>query len=165
MYGVICMSKYIHGRTCVYNINYHIVWCVKYRRKVLTPQISDKLYELNNLGFEVLRFKNEEVLCAPESVILQIKQTLNKSGYINVRNCAIVIDSKNFMNDKYDYQNQMWYTYYLTFSCAALLRNFFNSWACLISLIKRLFTDFNPYSFILTFLAVKSSDFKSFFCS
>ena len=29
---------------------------------------------LNNLGFEVLRFKNEEVLCAPESVILQIKQ-------------------------------------------------------------------------------------------
>ena len=34
MYGVICMSKYIHGRTCVYNINYHIVWCVKYRRKV-----------------------------------------------------------------------------------------------------------------------------------
>ncbi len=25
------MSKYIHGRTCVYNINYHIVWCVKYR--------------------------------------------------------------------------------------------------------------------------------------
>ena len=40
------MSKYIHGRTCVYNINYHIVWCVKYRRKVLSPQISDKLYEL-----------------------------------------------------------------------------------------------------------------------
>jgi very-short-patch-repair endonuclease len=34
---------------------------------------------LNNLGFEVLRFKNEEVLCAPESVILQIKQTLNKT--------------------------------------------------------------------------------------
>ncbi|MCI5612742.1 MAG: transposase, partial [Agathobacter sp.] len=33
-----CMKdKYIHARTCVYNINYHIVWCVKYRRKVLTP--------------------------------------------------------------------------------------------------------------------------------
>ena len=40
------MSKYIQGRTCVYNINYHIVWYVKYRRKVLSPQISDKLYEL-----------------------------------------------------------------------------------------------------------------------
>lgn len=34
---------------------------------------------LNNLGFEVLRFKNEEVFCAPESVILQIKQALNKT--------------------------------------------------------------------------------------
>lgn len=40
------MNKYIHGRTCVYNINYHIVWCVKYRRKVLTPQICDRLYHL-----------------------------------------------------------------------------------------------------------------------
>ena len=62
MYGVICMSKYIHGRTCVYNINYHIVWCVKYRRKVLTPQISDKLYELvqsiaEEKGFTVIECK------------------------------------------------------------------------------------------------------------
>ena len=62
MYGVMCMSKYIHGRTCVYNINYHIVWCVKYRRKVLTPQISDKLYELvqsiaEEKGFTVIDCK------------------------------------------------------------------------------------------------------------
>jgi len=40
------MNNYIHGRTSVYNINYHIVWCVKYRRKVLTPQLSERLYEL-----------------------------------------------------------------------------------------------------------------------
>lgn len=39
-------NKYIHGRTCVYNINYHIVWCVKYRRKVLSPQICNQLYEI-----------------------------------------------------------------------------------------------------------------------
>ncbi len=47
------MSKYTHGRTCVYNINYHIVWCVKYRRKVLTPEISKRLYELvKDIGIE-----------------------------------------------------------------------------------------------------------------
>ncbi|MCH4265769.1 MAG: transposase, partial [Solobacterium sp.] len=41
------MSKqYVHARTCVYNINYHIVWCVKYRRKVLTGAIVDRLYEI-----------------------------------------------------------------------------------------------------------------------
>ena len=43
----ICMgNKYTHARTCVYNINYHIVWCVKYRRKVLSPDICSRLYEL-----------------------------------------------------------------------------------------------------------------------
>ena len=39
-------DKYIHARTCVYNINYHIVWCVKYRRKVITPQVCNRLYQL-----------------------------------------------------------------------------------------------------------------------
>ena len=43
------MYKYIHARTCVYNINYHIVWCVKYRRKVLSPEICNRLHELVQL--------------------------------------------------------------------------------------------------------------------
>ena len=30
----------------VYNINYHFVWCPKYRRPVLTGQVSDRLVEL-----------------------------------------------------------------------------------------------------------------------
>ena len=36
------MSKtnLIHARTCVYNVNYHIVWSVKYRRKVLNSTIE-----------------------------------------------------------------------------------------------------------------------------
>lgn len=56
------MNKYIHDRTCVYNINYHIVWCVKYRKKVLTPEISDRLYEIimsiaNEKGFIVIECK------------------------------------------------------------------------------------------------------------
>ena len=28
------------------NINYHVVWCVKYRRKIITPQIEQFLKEL-----------------------------------------------------------------------------------------------------------------------
>ena len=59
----ICMKdKYTHARTCVYNINYHIVWCVKYRRKVLTPEISTRLYTLVSeigveKGFDVVECK------------------------------------------------------------------------------------------------------------
>ena len=31
------------GRGYVYSIQYHVVWCVKYRRKVLTPKIEKSL--------------------------------------------------------------------------------------------------------------------------
>ena len=50
----ICMeNKYTHARTCVYNINYHFVWCVKYRRKALKPEIAERLYELvQEIGLE-----------------------------------------------------------------------------------------------------------------
>ncbi len=65
------MNKYIHARTCVYNINYHIVWCVKYRRKVLTGQIEQRLYELvqetaSEKGFTVVQCRvgeNDHVHC------------------------------------------------------------------------------------------------------
>ena len=42
------MSKtnLIHARTCVYNVNYHIVWSVKYRRKVLNYTIEKRLKEI-----------------------------------------------------------------------------------------------------------------------
>ena len=76
LYGVIrytiCMeNKYTHARTCVYNINYNIVWCVKYRRKVLSADISNRLIELlkavgNEKGFSVVECKvgeNDHVHC------------------------------------------------------------------------------------------------------
>ena len=63
--------KYIHARTCIYNINYHIIWCVKYRRKVLAPEISERLSELlksigNEKGFDVIECKvsdNDHIHC------------------------------------------------------------------------------------------------------
>lgn len=39
-------SKYVHGRTCVYNIHYHIIWCVKYRRKVLSEPVTAYLKQI-----------------------------------------------------------------------------------------------------------------------
>ena len=43
----ICMKEnLIYARTCVYNINYHVVWSVKYRRKVLTSNIEARLKEI-----------------------------------------------------------------------------------------------------------------------
>ena len=35
-----------HARTCVYNVNYHVVWSTKYRRKVLNDKIEARLKEI-----------------------------------------------------------------------------------------------------------------------
>ena len=58
-YGVINIMTLTYGRGYVYSIQYHIVWCLKYRRKILSGQIEKDLFEiLNNIakdnGFEIL---------------------------------------------------------------------------------------------------------------
>lgn len=47
------------GRGYVYSLQYHIVWCVKYRRKVLTTEIENSLKEIlykiaSDNDFEIL---------------------------------------------------------------------------------------------------------------
>lgn len=56
-------NNLIHSRTCVYNINYHIVWSVKYRRKVITPEVEAYMRELvheiaSDKGFTVHEFES-----------------------------------------------------------------------------------------------------------
>ena len=42
-----CMKEnLIHLRTCVYNVNYHVVWSVKYRKVIFTPEIELYLKDL-----------------------------------------------------------------------------------------------------------------------
>lgn len=55
------MSKVNKGRGYVYFIEYHIVWCVKYRHKILTPKIENKLIEILNKIAEDNKFKITEV--------------------------------------------------------------------------------------------------------
>ena len=40
------MSKIHHGRGYVYSIQYHIVWCVKYRHEILYSQIDTDLQKI-----------------------------------------------------------------------------------------------------------------------
>ena len=58
-------NNLIHARTCVYNVNYHIVWSVKYRRKVLTADVEQYMRELiqeiaHDKGFTVAKFEAGE---------------------------------------------------------------------------------------------------------
>ena len=45
---VMKMSEIKTGRGYVYSIQYHIVWCVKYRHKILTPKIEKSLIKILN---------------------------------------------------------------------------------------------------------------------
>lgn len=52
----------IHYRTSVCNINYHVVWSVKYRRKILTPDVEQYLKKIvqeiaDDKGFTVQMFE------------------------------------------------------------------------------------------------------------
>lgn len=52
-------SKLTYGRGYVYSLQYHIVWCVKYRRSVLIGKVEDDLkallYELaDEYGFSIV---------------------------------------------------------------------------------------------------------------
>ena len=42
------MSEIKTGRGYVYSIQYHIVWCVKYRHKISTSKIEKSLIEISN---------------------------------------------------------------------------------------------------------------------
>lgn len=55
-------KSYVYANTCVYNLNYHIVWCVKYRCKALTKEIESYLVNDifsigKNKGFSVIDAK------------------------------------------------------------------------------------------------------------
>ena len=47
-------DRYSVNKTCVDNLGQHLIWCTKYRRKVLSPKIELRLKEL-------IRKKAEEI--------------------------------------------------------------------------------------------------------
>ena len=57
-------EDWVSGKTCVYNVGYHIVWSTKYRREVIQGKIETRLKELfqdiaSEYNFEI---KEQEVM-------------------------------------------------------------------------------------------------------
>lgn len=82
------MAAEIHsGRGCVYCLRYHIVWCVKYRHKVLTEEIAKELKNIlrkiaNDNGFNILEFNTDNdhvhilIDCSPQHFIPDIMKAI-----------------------------------------------------------------------------------------
>jgi putative transposase len=81
------MSEIKSGRGYVYSIQYHLVWCVKYRRKIITEQVDKSLKEiltkisLDN-GFTIIEMNTDLdhihllIDCTPQQYIPNIIKAL-----------------------------------------------------------------------------------------
>lgn len=66
-------KRYSLGAHTIFNIGYHLIWCTKYRRKVLTGSVETRLKELmrekgDELGIEIISMET-----MPEHIHLFIK--------------------------------------------------------------------------------------------
>ena len=76
-----------YGRGYVYTIQYHIVWCVKYRHRVLTPTIEKSLKEIldtiaKDNGFQIIEYNcnldhiHLLINCSPQHYIPDMMKAL-----------------------------------------------------------------------------------------
>jgi putative transposase len=81
------MSEVPHGRGYVYSIQYHIVWCVKYRHKLLYGQIDKDLQNLlrkiaEDKGITIMEMESDKdhihllIDCKPQHYIPDIVKAL-----------------------------------------------------------------------------------------
>ena len=76
-----------HGRGYIYSLQYHVVWCVKYRRKVITEQIEKSLFEIltkiaQDNNFSILEYNTDKdhvhllIDCSPQNYIPSMLKAL-----------------------------------------------------------------------------------------
>lgn len=71
-------ERWTHSNTTIFNIAYHIIWCPKYRRKVLVNEIEDRLKTLlvekaKEIGCEI---SIQEVMPDHVHIFIKTKPTL-----------------------------------------------------------------------------------------
>lgn len=66
-------KRWTTSNKAVYNVSYHIIWCPKYRRKVLTGQVETRLKELLFCKAKELGITIAEIEVMPDHVYLFVK--------------------------------------------------------------------------------------------
>lgn len=100
------MADIHKGRGYVYSIQYHIVWCVKYRHKVINGEIENKLKEIiykiaedNNFIIEEMETDLDHIHllieCSPQHYIPNIIKALKGvSARLLMKECGCVLKRK-----------------------------------------------------------------------
>lgn len=68
-------TRWTTSHKAVYNIGYHLIWCPKYRRKVLVGDVADRLRELLCAKAEALGCHVETLEIMPDHVHLFLKSS------------------------------------------------------------------------------------------
>jgi putative transposase len=66
-------ERWTYSHKCVFNIGYHIIWCPKYRRKVLQLHIADRLKVLLNEKAKEIGVAIEIMEVMPDHVHLFVR--------------------------------------------------------------------------------------------
>lgn len=66
-------NRYKYNSHCVFNIGYHIIWCPKYRRKVLVNGVDNRLKELLLEKAKSINVDIVEMEVMPDHVHLFVK--------------------------------------------------------------------------------------------
>lgn len=73
------MNDYIKDKKVVYLTQYHIIWCPKYRRDILTGDIKDRLFEIINDCCNELNATIKAIEIMPNHVHLFVSYTYKES--------------------------------------------------------------------------------------
>ena len=79
--------KTTYGRGYVYSLQYHIVWCVKYRRKIITSTVEKSLLSIINKiaddnNFKIIKMNTDMdhihllIDCSPQHYIPNVMKAL-----------------------------------------------------------------------------------------
>ncbi len=66
-------ERWTHSNKAVFNVGYHLIWCPKYRRPVLTDDVEKRLKELLTEKAEMLGIQIKKMEVMPEHVHLFVK--------------------------------------------------------------------------------------------
>ena len=66
-------DRWVNSSTSVYNLGYHIIWCPKYRRRILIDSIENRLREIILSKCEELDCQVIELNIMPDHVHLFVK--------------------------------------------------------------------------------------------
>jgi putative transposase len=78
-------QRWTHSNTAVFNIGYHLIWCPKYRRKVLIGNVETRLKELLYSKTQEIGVTISQIEVMPDHLHLFVKSSPVNSPHFVVQ--------------------------------------------------------------------------------